>query len=72
MPDQIIDAVMARGLQADACRAHPMMGWVVTQGPPDYPDKVVARLVTDAPSSYVLIADTLARTDGRDARGGPT
>jgi len=26
---------------------------------PDYPDRVVARLVTDAPTLYVMVADTL-------------
>ena len=28
--------------------------------PPEYPDKVVARLVTETPSPYVLVANTLA------------
>jgi hypothetical protein len=35
------------------------VGWVVTQDPPDYSGKVVARLVTNASSPYVLKADTL-------------
>src|SRR4051812_5771619 len=60
MPDQIIDAAMARSLHVDACRAHPMVGWVIVTDPPHYPGKFVARLVTDAPSSYVLVANTLA------------
>ncbi|HJS87527.1 MAG TPA: hypothetical protein VJ779_18895 [Acetobacteraceae bacterium] len=60
MADQVIDAAMARGLHADACRDHALVGWVVTRDPPEYPDKVTARLVTDAPSPYVLLADTLA------------
>jgi hypothetical protein len=60
MPDQIIDAAMALSLQADACRAHPLVGWLVTKDLPDYPGKVVGRLVTDAPSPYILVADTLA------------
>jgi hypothetical protein len=29
MDDQIIDAVMARSLHADACLAHPLVGWIV-------------------------------------------
>ena len=29
--DQIIDAVMARSIQADAVRRHPLLAWVVTQ-----------------------------------------
>ena len=59
MADQIVDAPMARGLHADACRGHALVGWV-TQDPPEYPDRVVARLVTETPSPYVLVADTLA------------
>jgi hypothetical protein len=51
MSDQIIDAVMARGLHADACRVHALVGWVVLQDTPEYPDKFIARLVTDAPGS---------------------
>jgi hypothetical protein len=58
--DQVIDAAMARGLHADACRSHALVGWVVTQDPHEYPDMVVARLVTGTPSPYVLVADTLA------------
>ena len=50
---------MARGLHADACRTRALVGWVVTRDPPAYTDKVVARLVTDAPTPYVLIGDTL-------------
>jgi len=58
--DQVIDAATARGLHANACRGHPLVGWVVLRDPPEYPDKAVARLVTDTPSPYVLLADTLA------------
>jgi hypothetical protein len=65
MSDQIIDAVMARGLHADACRAHALVGWVVMQDSPEYPDKIIARLVTDAPSPYLLIAETLAEMHGQ-------
>jgi hypothetical protein len=60
MPDQIIDAVMARGLHADARRTRSLVGWVVVQDPPAYPDKVIARLVTEAPSPYLLMANSLA------------
>jgi hypothetical protein len=38
----------------------PQAGWVVMRDPPDYPDKIVARLVTDRPTPYVLIAESLA------------
>ena len=60
MEDQVVDAAMARALHADACRDHPVVGWVVTRDPPEHPGKVVARLVTEAPTPYVLLADTLA------------
>ena len=62
--DQVIDAAMARGLHADACRSHVLVGWVVRRNPPEYPGKFVARLVTGAPS-YVLLADTLAEVHAR-------
>lgn len=42
MADQVIDAAMARGLHADACRAHAVVGWVVMRNPPEYPDRVIA------------------------------
>ena len=58
--DQLVDAAMARALRADACRSHALVGWVIMQDPPEYPGKVVARLVTETPSPYVLVADTLA------------
>ena len=29
MPDQIIDAVMARSIHTDAVRTHPLAAWVV-------------------------------------------
>jgi hypothetical protein len=51
---------MARSLHVDACRAHPLVGWLVTKDPSDYPGKFVARLVTNLPSPYLLVADTLA------------
>jgi hypothetical protein len=65
MPDQIIDAAMAEGLHADACRAHALIGWIITRDPPEYPDKVTARLVTDVPTPYVMIANRLAELQGQ-------
>jgi hypothetical protein len=38
----------------------PLVVWLVTNDPPDYPDKFVARLVIDLPSPYLLVADSLA------------
>jgi hypothetical protein len=58
--DQIIEAVMARALQADAVRMHPLLAWIVMRNQPEYPGEFVARLVTNAPTPYVLLADTLA------------
>jgi hypothetical protein len=61
MPIQIIDRVMARSVQADAARCYPLFAWVVMQGLPEYPGATLARLVTDAPTAYVLIGQTLAQ-----------
>ena len=60
MPDQIIDAVMARSIHADAVRTHPLAAWVIVRDQIDYPSDLVARLVTDQLTPYVLLADTLA------------
>jgi hypothetical protein len=57
--DQVIDAVTAQALHADACRDHPVAGWVVMRDQPE-PGMFIARLVTDAPTCYVLRADSLA------------
>jgi hypothetical protein len=57
--DQIIDAVITCAIQADVARTHPLMAWVVMQDD-DYPGQFVGRLVTDAPTSYILLADTSA------------
>ncbi|MBV8612668.1 MAG: hypothetical protein JOY66_02705 [Acetobacteraceae bacterium] len=65
MADQIVDAAMACALHADACRTHPLVGWVVMRDPPEHPDRFVARLMTEAPSPYVLVADTLAEIHAR-------
>ena len=47
MPDQIIDAVMARSIHADAVRTHPLAARVIVRDQVDYPGDLVARLVTD-------------------------
>ena len=60
MTDQIIDVAMALSLHADMCRTRSLVGWVVMKDPPDYPGRFTARLVTDAQTPYVLVADTLA------------
>ena len=60
MDDQIIDIAMAQALQTDVARTRPIAGWVVMRDPPDYPDKIIARLVTDRPPPYVLMAESWA------------
>jgi hypothetical protein len=35
------------------------------QDAPEYPDKVIARLVTDRPSPYVLTGDSLAEVQAQ-------
>jgi hypothetical protein len=56
--DQIIDAAMARALHADAIRTHPLAAWIVMRDEA-HSGEFVARLVTNAPTPYVLLADTL-------------
>src|SRR3954467_8505403 len=69
--DQIIDEAMARSIQSDAARTHPLLtptpkalvcsrpiqAWVVTHDEGTYRGRFVGRLVTKAPT--VLLADTL-------------
>jgi hypothetical protein len=65
MPYQIIDAVMARSLQADAARDHPLLAWIVMRDLPKYPGSIAARLVTDTPTPYILLGHTLAEVQAR-------
>ncbi len=51
---------MARSIQADAVRTHPLAARVIVRDQIDCPGKLVARLVTDVLTPYVLPADTLA------------
>ena len=60
MQDQIIDAVMARSIQADAAKAHVLFAWIILKDHDDYPGRVIARLATMHPTIYVMVADTLA------------
>jgi hypothetical protein len=57
--DQIVDEMMARYIQADAARKYPLLAWVVTRDEDTYGGQFVARLVTEAPTVYVLLAGTL-------------
>jgi hypothetical protein len=60
MRDQIIDAVIARAIHADAVRSHPLVGWIVMRDQPDHPDEMIARLVTEVPMPHILLGHTLA------------
>lgn len=42
---------MARALQSDAARTHPLFAWIVMRDRPEYPGAFVARLVTNAPNA---------------------
>lgn len=50
---------MAAAIHADVSRAHPLVGWGTMDDVPEYPSKLVVRLVTDRPSEYVLVAESL-------------
>jgi hypothetical protein len=54
--DQIIDAVIARSIQTDAERTHPMLAWVIIRDEEFYPGQFMARLVTN---TLTPLADTL-------------
>ena len=60
MPDQIIDAAMARSVQANATKTSILFGWIIEHNPPEHPGKYVARFATTQPTIYVMLADTLA------------
>jgi hypothetical protein len=42
----------------------PLLAWIVLQDETTYPGQFVARLLTDAPTPYVLLADTLGGLQG--------
>jgi hypothetical protein len=65
MSDQIIDALMACAIHAIAARTHAWVGWIVMRDQPDYPDEMIGRLVTDAPTPYVLRGHTLAEVQAQ-------
>jgi hypothetical protein len=69
MSNQIIDALMARAIHADAARTHPLVGWIVMLDQPGYPDEMIARLLTDNPTPYVLRGHTLAEVQAQLRHG---
>jgi hypothetical protein len=56
VPYQIIDALMARAIQADVERTHPLFAWIIMRDLPEYPGALAARLVTDAPTHTSCLA----------------
>jgi hypothetical protein len=65
VPYQIIDALMARAIQADVERTHPLFAWIIMRDLPEYPGALAARLVTDAPTPYVMLGHTLAELQAK-------
>ncbi len=68
MPDQIIDAVMARSIHADAVRTHPLAARVIVRDQVDYPGDLVARLVTDVLRPYVRFHRVRSALHGHDPK----
>ena len=57
MQDEIIDAVLARGIHEDACRRYRLVAWLVRKESSGF----VARLLTGTRClPYRLVADTLS------------
>ena len=65
MPYQIIDTVMAHAIQAEVVRTHPLFAWIIMRDVPEYPGSLVARLVVDAPTPYILLGHTLAEVEAQ-------
>src|SRR6185437_9616295 len=59
MTDHVTTPEMAATLYVEAIERRELPAWIVFQDEPDYPGKVIARLATDTPTAYVLVADTL-------------
>ena len=59
MTDRVITPEMAVTLHAEGVQRRELPAWIVFQEEPDYPGKVIARFATDAPTTPVLVADTL-------------
>jgi hypothetical protein len=59
MSDQIIDAETARTVQMEALQKWPLLAWVVIRDQ-NYPGKILAQLITAAPTPYALVTNTLS------------
>ena len=60
MPDEIITPEMAATLHSEALLRRELPAWIVFRDEPDYPGNVIARFAVDAPTTPVLVADTIA------------
>jgi hypothetical protein len=56
---------MARAIQADTARVHPLFAWIIMRNPREFPGAFVARLVADAPTPYILLGHTLAEVQAQ-------
>ena len=59
MSDDILTPAMAVALHQRALERSDLAVWVITGNEPDYPGVLVARLITEAATPYVLTAATL-------------
>jgi hypothetical protein len=50
LSEQIIDAVMARSIQANAAKVHVLFAWIVEHDPPEHPGRYIARLAMTDPN----------------------
>ena len=57
--DQVVDRATAEALTVDAYRDRVLVAWIVLRDQPQ-PGAFLARLVTETPTPYVLVGDTLA------------
>jgi hypothetical protein len=59
LADQVITPEMAVLLHAEGVQRRELPAWIVFQEEPYYSGKVIARFAVDAPTTPVLVADTL-------------
>jgi hypothetical protein len=65
MSDQVITAEMAATLHQRALDLGDMTVWVISEDEPDHPGVLVARLITEVATPYVLTAATLPELRGK-------
>ena len=70
MSDQIIDAVMARAIQADAAKAHGLFAWIMLKDQADYLGIFAPWLLEDVPQrlrAFLVEQDMVVVEDERIA-----